>query len=386
MMGIVRKYRDSGSAETVEMPLAKVATRIARIAQSLGNGFLLEAKGITVSLHPGAIIGASCEHCGATGGAIGGTGVKAIKAQPPGRHGVEMWRLEMGVTVVAGLAPPLIVSHDEDNVRWIVCEDACGEQGSKEQKKGRFHGFASGESQCYNDPMKPSIHFFSVILASTALASSTYADHHAAKHNTLTAKEKADGWKLLFNGKDLSSWRNYQADGINEKWKIEGDTFILTAKGGGDIVTHDQYGAFELKIDFKISPKGNSGVMFHVQETEQKAWRTGPEIQIQDHAHGKDPQKAGWLPQLYKTDVDAANPAGEWNTIHILITPEKCEHYMNGTKYFEYVKGSEDWNKRVAASKFSKYPSFGKPARGHICLQDHGNVVHFRNVKIKLLD
>ena len=73
-------------------------------------------------------------------------------------------------------------------------------------------------------------------------------------------------------------------------------------------------------------------------------------------------------------------------TIHILITPEKCEHYMNGTKYFEYVKGSEDWNKRVAASKFSKYPSFGKPARGHICLQDHGNVVHFRNVKIKLLD
>ena len=386
MMGIVTEYWNSGAAESVEMPLSEMTGRIAGVAQGLGDGFFLEAKGIAVGLHPGAIIGASREHRGTAGRAIGSACVKAIKAQPARRHGVEMRRLEVGVTVVAGLAPPLIVSHDEDNVRRIVCENACREQGSKEQKKGRFHGFASVDSECYIETMKSSIHFFSVILVLSALASSAFAEHHAAKHNTLTAKEKADGWKLLFNGKDLSSWRNYQADGINEKWKIEGDTFMLTAKGGGDIVTHDQYGAFELKIDFKISPKGNSGVMFHVQETEQKAWRTGPEIQVQDHAQGKDPQKAGWLYQLYKTDVDTANPAGEWNTIHILITPEKCEHYMNGTKYFEYVKGSEDWNKRVAASKFSKYPSFGKPTRGHICLQDHGNVVHFRNVKIKPLD
>jgi len=239
--------------------------------------------------------------------------------------------------------------------------------------------------------MKSSIYFFGAIFLVTVLTQYALADHHGKKNNTLTGKEKADGWQLLFDGKSLSSWRNYMlsqgmAEEVNEKWKIEGDTFTLTGKGGGDIITKEQYGAFELKLDFKISPQGNSGIMFHVQETEAKAWRTGPEIQIQDNDHGKDPQKAGWLYQLYRSDVDAAKPAGEWNTVHIIITPEKCVHYMNGIKYFEYVKGSDDWNRRVAASKFSKYSDFGKPTEGHICLQDHGNVVHFRNVKVRRLD
>jgi hypothetical protein len=101
---------------------------------------------------------------------------------------------------------------------------------------------------------------------------------------------------------------------------------------------------------------------------------------------GRDPQKAGWLYQLYAPTVDTTKPAGEWNTLHIIITPEKCIHLMNGTKYVEYVKGSADWDAKVAASKFSKFPQFGKLAKGHICLQDHGNVVSFRNVKVKVLD
>ena len=84
--------------------------------------------------------------------------------------------------------------------------------------------------------------------------------------------------------------------------------------------------------------------------------------------------------------MDATNPAGEWNTVHVIISPEKCVHYMNGTKYVEYVKGSKDWDEKVAASKFSKFPQFGKPTKGHINFQDHGNVVSFRNVKIKDLD
>ena len=113
---------------------------------------------------------------------------------------------------------------------------------------------------------------------------------------------------------------------------------------------------------------------------------TGPEIQIQDNVDGTDPQKAGWLYQLYAPTVDATNPAGEWNTLHIVITPGKCVHTMNGTKYVEYVKGSADWDAKVAASKFSKFLQFGKPTKGHLCLQDHGNLVSFRNVKIKSLD
>jgi hypothetical protein len=201
--------------------------------------------------------------------------------------------------------------------------------------------------------------------------------------NTLTDAEKAAGWKLLFDGKSIDAFRNYKKDTLSDKWKIVDGAITLTEKGGGDIITKDQFGSFELSLDFKISKGGNSGVMYHVHETDGAPWQTGPEIQIQDNVDGHDPQKAGWLYQFYKADVDATKPAGEWNQLRILITPEKCEHYMNGVKYFEYVKGSADWNERLAKSKFSKYPNFGKFDSGFICLQDHGNVVGYRNIKIR---
>ncbi len=209
----------------------------------------------------------------------------------------------------------------------------------------------------------------------------------AGEPNTLTKEEKADGWQLLFNGEDLSNFRNYNGEGIKDEWQVKDGEFTLTKKGGGDIITKKEYGAFELKLDYKISKGGNSGIMYHVKEVKgSPPWHTGPEIQIQDNVDGHDPQKAGWLYQLYPADTDATHPAGEWNSVHIIITPDKCVHYMNGVKYCEYVKGSKDWDEKVAASKFSKFPNFGKPTKGHINLQDHGNVVSFRNVKIKPLD
>lgn len=220
-----------------------------------------------------------------------------------------------------------------------------------------------------------------------SLSLGAFADHHKAKPNTLTDKEKEEGWELLFNGEDLSNFRNYNGEGIKEEWQVKDGAFTLTKKGGGDIITRSEYGAFELKLDYKISKGGNSGIMYHVTEVKgSPPWHTGPEIQIQDNVDGHDPQKAGWLYQLYPAETDATNPAGEWNSVHIIISPEKCVHYMNGEKYCEYVKGSKDWDEKVAASKFSKFPNFGKPTKGHINLQDHGNVVSFRNVKIKSLD
>ena len=199
---------------------------------------------------------------------------------------------------------------------------------------------------------------------------------------SLEAGEKDGGWVEL----SLKDFRNYQAEGVNEKWVEEDGVITLTGKGGGDIITKEQYGAFEIKLDFNISKGGNSGLMFHVLETEPKPWQTGPEMQIQDNDAGRDPQKAGWLYQLYEAEVDATNSPGEWNTVHLVITPEKCVHYLNGTKYFEYVKGSGEWDAKVAASKFSKFPNFGKPTKGHINLQDHGNVVSFRKIRIRSLD
>ncbi len=196
-----------------------------------------------------------------------------------------------------------------------------------------------------------------------------------------TKKEVA--WVSLFNGKDLSQWRNFKKEGVSDKWQIKDGAFTLTGKGGGDIITKEQFDSFELVLEFKISKAGNSGLMYHVTEEEKTPWRTGPEIQIQDNVDGHDPQKAGWLYQLYPSEVDATKPVGEWNEMRILITPAKCAHWMNGTKYCEYVKGSKDWDEKVAASKFSKFAKFGKATKGHICLQDHGNVVSFRNVKIR---
>ena len=201
--------------------------------------------------------------------------------------------------------------------------------------------------------------------------------------NSLSDQEQKDGWKLLFDGKSMEHFRNYRKSEVGDGWKVVDGEIHWTKKRAGDIITKETYMAFEFKVDYKIPPGGNSGLMFHVTEDGNTPWKTGPEIQIQDNKDGHDPQKAGWLYQLYKSDTDATNPAGEWNTLHILITPDKCVQWMNGTKYCEYVKGSDDWNERVAKSKFGKMPLFGKANNGHICLQDHGNVVAFRNIKVR---
>ena len=206
-----------------------------------------------------------------------------------------------------------------------------------------------------------------------------------AAPNTLTDAEKAAGWKLLFDGQTTTGWRNYKKDSISPGWKVEEGKLVRFGKDAGDIVTTDEYDSFEFTIDYNISKGGNSGLMYHVKETGGAPWLTGPEIQIQDNKDGHDPQKAGWLYQLYSSDKDATKPAGEWNTLRIVITPEKCTQFMNGEKYCEYVKGSDDWNERVAKSKFGKMEGFGKATKGLICLQDHGNLVSFRNIKIRTI-
>jgi len=225
-------------------------------------------------------------------------------------------------------------------------------------------------------------HLASLALACTLGCSAASAEE---KLNELTAEESSQGWKLLFDGKSTAGWHNYKKQGaeVGPGWKIADGALTRADKGAGDILTNGEYDAFELKLEFSISPGGNSGVMYHVQETEGAPWQTGPEIQIQDNNDGHDPQKCGWLYQFYSTDKDATKPAGEWNELRILITPEKCEHVMNGVKYFEYVKGSDDWNERLAKSKFKAFPNFGKPTKGFICLQDHGNLVAYRNIKIR---
>ena len=208
----------------------------------------------------------------------------------------------------------------------------------------------------------------------------------AAEPNALTPEEEKAGWKLLFDGRTTNGWRNFKQAAASPGWRVEDGALVRAAQGAGDIMTADQFGAFELVLEYRIAPGGNSGLMFHVTEEASTPWQTGPEVQILDNAGGHDPNKAGWLYQLYVPDHDATKPAGEWNEIRLLVTPEQGATWMNGKKYYDFVKGSADWNARVAKSKFAAMPLFGKATQGHICLQDHGDQVAFRSIRVRPLD
>ena len=216
-----------------------------------------------------------------------------------------------------------------------------------------------------------------------------------SKINTLTDEEKDAGWKLLFNGKDLNGWHNFKRKGVRPGWQVkDGVLTCADPHNAGDLCTDDQFDWFELQLDYNISKGGNSGIMYHVTDRGGAAWATGPEVQLEDNKAAQDPVRCGWLYALYQppTDpktgkpLDATKPAGEWNRVRLLITPQMCRHEINGVKYFDYVLGGEDFKQRVAKSKFGRMPLFAKSNSGYIALQgDHGQV-SFRNIRIRRIE
>ncbi len=213
--------------------------------------------------------------------------------------------------------------------------------------------------------------------------------------NTLTAQEKTEGWQLLFDGKTMNGWHNFKQDGVRPGWQVKDGTLAcVDPHQAGDIVTTDTFGAFELQLDYNISEGGNSGIMYHVTNDGGAVWATGPEFQLEDNVKASDPVRCGWLYALYQPPVDpmtgktldATKPVGQWNHVRLLISPAKCEHDINGVKYFDYVLDSDDFKQRVAKSKFSSMPGFAKHDAGFLALQgDHGQVA-FRNIKVRKLD
>jgi hypothetical protein len=205
----------------------------------------------------------------------------------------------------------------------------------------------------------------------------------------LTQQEIAAGWHVLFDGTSTEAWRGYRQAGFPaEGWSIaDGALHHAEGGGGGDLVTKRTYRNFELEFEWKIAPGGNSGVMYRVVETQHPSYWTGPEYQVlDDAAHASDPvHRSGALYALYPT-VDAdAKPAGSWNQGKIAIVGDRVEHWLNGQKVLQARFGSEDWQAKVAASKFATWDGFGQNARGHLCLQDHGNAVWYRNVRCREL-
>ena len=204
--------------------------------------------------------------------------------------------------------------------------------------------------------------------------------------NSLTEAEKSQGWRLLFDGKaPATHWRGYKKDELPAAWVVQDGALFLESKGG-DIVTREQFENFELSVDWKISAGGNSGIMFRVQEIGKAPWHTGPEIQVLDNVGHHDANKAAWMYGLYTTTVDATKPVGEWNRLRFVTNQGKCQHWLNDVLYVEYEIGSADWNEKVSKSKFGAFPDFAKFSKGHICLQDHGNQVWFKNIKIRPLN
>lgn len=223
------------------------------------------------------------------------------------------------------------------------------------------------------------------VLLSLAIATLSLGFNAArAADNTLTDAEKAAGWKLIFDGKSLGGWSNFKKSTIKPGWQVKDGTLAcVDPHNAGDIVTAEKFGAFELQLDFKMAQGANSGIIYHVAEEGGAVWATGPEIQLEDNANAKDPQKCGWLYALYQPPTDAktgkpldtTKPAGEWNHLRVVISPDGSFHEMNGTKYVEYVIGSEDFNSRVKKSNFGSMPKFAKSGNGFLALQgDHGEV------------
>jgi hypothetical protein len=215
-----------------------------------------------------------------------------------------------------------------------------------------------------------------------------------AAPNQLTDKEKADGWKLLFDGKTTDGWHNFRKEGVKPGWQVKGGALVCAdPHNAGDIVTTEKFQWFELVLDYNMTEKGNSGVMVHIGDVGGAMWASGPEIQLQDNVKGTDPQLSGWLYQLYKPPIDpktdkpldATKPVGEWNHLRIVIAPPpaKSEVVMNGQKYYDFVWDGEDFKDRIAKSKFKTMKDFAKFDTGYIGLQgDHGQV-SFRNIKIR---
>ncbi len=221
------------------------------------------------------------------------------------------------------------------------------------------------------------------------------------KKNQLTQNESDQGWKMLWDGKTTEGWRSARAEGFPEKgWVMEDGVLTVLSSGGeesaagGDIVTVDKYADFELMVDFKLTEGANSGIKYYVDTELNKGPGSsiGLEYQILDDERHPDAKLGNHegsrtvasLYDLIQADVNKPiNPIGEWNTAHIISKSNHVEHYLNGAKVLEYERKSEAYRKLVSESKYVTWPNFGELDRGQILLQDHGDLVSFKNIKIK---
>lgn len=222
----------------------------------------------------------------------------------------------------------------------------------------------------------------------------------AQSPNSLSTQERSEGWQLLFDGQTTRGWHKYGGAPIGAAWKVQDGALWLDPsqkegwqiKGGGDIVTDEVFTDFHLMLEWKIAQNGNSGIMFYIHEDStqyQWPWMTAPEMQVLDNQGHPDAKivkhRAGDLYDLISCRQETVKPFEQWNQVEIICKKGKLDFFLNSVNVVSVQLWGEEWKKMVAASKFSKMPGFGTYQEGRIGLQDHGDKVWYRNIKIKRL-
>ncbi|MEM1057324.1 MAG: DUF1080 domain-containing protein [Bacteroidota bacterium] len=234
-----------------------------------------------------------------------------------------------------------------------------------------------------------------LFLALAACSGTASPPVNSEKARLGTEAETPGDWIVLFDGTSLDGWRGYNREDIPPAWSLEDGALTFTPGGeGGDLVAPGLYEDFELVLEWRVGACGNSGILYHIEETEalRASWQTGLEMQILDdtcHSDARYPShRAGALYDLYVPTIAAARPAGEWNEARIRVEDGTITHVVNGETLVTAERGSADWQARVAASKFrdeAKFPRFGTRTSGALALQDHGDPVAYRDIRIRRL-
>ncbi|MCB0629513.1 MAG: DUF1080 domain-containing protein [Saprospiraceae bacterium] len=216
----------------------------------------------------------------------------------------------------------------------------------------------------------------------------------APLQNAGTTDAPTGGWISLFDGQTTKGWHSYRKDYVGNGWKVENGALVLDkgeGQEGGDLVSDMEFENYDLRLEWKIAPCGNSGIIFNAQESSdyQYPWQTGPEMQVLDNSCHPDAKiithRAGDLYDMISCKEETVLPANEWNSVRIRIKNGKGQFWLNGKKIVKFTMFDEEWAKMIADSKFKDMPGFGTFRKGHLVLQDHGDKVWFRNIRVKEL-
>ncbi|MEZ5569947.1 MAG: DUF1080 domain-containing protein [Halioglobus sp.] len=230
--------------------------------------------------------------------------------------------------------------------------------------------------------------FAAVVLLLSACGEATVVPPEQCE-NRLSQEEAAAGWRLLFDGHSLEQWRSYGESEVNGGWGVENGCLARVGRGG-DLITREQFGDFELKLEWRISEAGNSGIFIRGDESGRSIHHTGYEMQVLDnagHSDAADPtHRAGAYYDMIAPDHDTTRPVGYWNRVHIIARGPQVEFWLNERLTARFEQGSDAWQALYRNSKFTDRPDYGSLLRGHIGLQDHWDKVWYRNIRVRPLE